>query len=211
MVVAKPDKRCYVCGEIDWWWNGQNWTCGRCHPCPSPDTYKEPYYDKPEPAAAPIVGSSPTRQEVIIISKDPEESKLILEVTEMPLEDLRARVIHGNDKLIAYFTEVMKDAKTLDGAAFDQFIENLRQAVTKLQKIEHVLEIRGYHDCLYIENGVKTRSCLKEKKDGVVCWICPSRTRYWDEELFGSVPQRRPPKQVSGEVIEWCKTMGGNL
>ena len=95
------------------------------------------------------------------------------------LEALKARVKEGNEKLNAAWDQICKiDHKSTQWA---EEVERWHQANEKLSDLCTVLKAKGFHDCLFLENGVKTRSCFET---GLGCRVCPSSTPYWERELM---------------------------
>jgi len=37
----RPTTPCFACQSTDWWWNGYNWICNRCHPNSEQDALNE--------------------------------------------------------------------------------------------------------------------------------------------------------------------------
>ena len=92
---------------------------------------------------------------------------------------LRDRVRQGNDKLFAAWLQI-RDIQDKDEREY-QF-EQWDKAKEKLNLLRLELQVRGYRDCLYIENGRKTKRCLDEPGEWF-CNTCPSDREYWVEEM----------------------------
>jgi len=94
---------------------------------------------------------------------------------------LRDRVKKGNDKLFQAWLQIRELAHNSD--EWSKQMELWHQASEKLGVLCTELKLKGYGDCLYLENGKKTKSCL-DNPDGFGCQVCPSSIRYWDKELM---------------------------
>jgi len=92
---------------------------------------------------------------------------------------LRDRVKLGNEKLFKAWQQI----RELNSAEWSYQMELWYQAGKKLNVLCIELNLKGYGDCLYLENGKKTKSCL-DNADGFWCQVCPSSIRYWDKELM---------------------------
>lgn len=94
---------------------------------------------------------------------------------------LRDRVISGNKKL----NDALKQIRQIDHESqeWKDLFEQWHQANEKLSVLCTELKLRGYTDCLYIENGKKTKKCLSPGDD-IGCRVCPSSRKYWEEELM---------------------------
>lgn len=121
---------------------------------------------------------------------------------------LLERVRLGNEKLIAVWPKIIKIA---DGQEFAEKQVAFYKAVDKLNELVRSLVDRGYHDCLYIENGVKTKGCYGWP-DSQLCKACPSDKDYYVSELFGGDP---PVNKLSVRTgpnwVDFCKTLGGKI
>lgn len=91
---------------------------------------------------------------------------------------LRDRVKAGNDKLFKAWL-VIRDIE--DGEEREQQLDRWNVAQEKLYYLCLELQAKGYEDCLYIENGKKTKTCINEA-DGWWCQVCSSNHPYWREE-----------------------------
>ncbi|MDP2990897.1 MAG: hypothetical protein Q8O57_10085 [Kiritimatiellota bacterium] len=159
-----------------------DWVCGACHPHPDPEHYKEPVIKYPEgkqPAPAPAAPLS-------------------------ELDLLKARVASGNLKLIAAWEQI----KDLMEDEFEPAFAEWQAALERLSRLCENLKLTGFEDCLYIENNVKTRECSNRAGD-IVCWACPSKRKYWDEELF--VGARRYVRHPIKFPVDFLKTLGGKV
>ena len=107
--------------------------------------------------------------------------------TEMPKQyspeilALRGRVKKGNDKLFEAWQQIRELAHNSD--EWSEQMELWHQAGKKLSVLCTELKLKGYGDCLYLENGKKTKNCL-DNPGGFWCQVCPSSIRYWDKELM---------------------------
>ena len=92
---------------------------------------------------------------------------------------LLERVRKGNDKLFAAWLQIRdildKEEKERQFLRWDAAKETLN-----LLRLE--LQSKGYNDCLYLENGKKTKRCLDEPGEWF-CNTCPSTREYWVEEM----------------------------
>ena len=91
---------------------------------------------------------------------------------------LRDRVKSGNDKLFKAWLQILEinDKER-------QFEEDARwyKAWDKLHYLCLELQAKGYEDCLYVENGKKTRLCSQDVGTHW-CWVCSSTKFYWRDE-----------------------------
>jgi len=94
---------------------------------------------------------------------------------------LRDRVISGNKKLNDAWEQIRGIAH--DAEEWKELLEQWHQANEKLSLLCSELKARGYTDCLYIENGKKTKKCLPPG-DAIGCRVCPSSRKYWEKELM---------------------------
>lgn len=94
---------------------------------------------------------------------------------------LRDRVRAGNDKLFQAW--LMTHKFTDDKERWTLEMDKWRAAQQKLCLLCSALKNMGYDDCLYIEDGKKTRSCINSS-EGFWCVVCPSSIRYWEQELM---------------------------
>lgn len=92
------------------------------------------------------------------------------------LEELKNRVRTGNERLITAFKQIMAGPPEKREELFDQW----HTATRKLSFYCDQLNYLGFDDCLYIQDGVKTRKCL----EGMSCIACPSKKKYWEDELM---------------------------
>ena len=102
------------------------------------------------------------------------------------LEELKSRVREGNEKLnLAWQRLVKMDHST---PRWEEEVERWHQANERLSSLCSELKYAGFHDCLYIVDGKKTRGCLTE---GLGCRVCPSSKNYWESELM-DLPSHKP-------------------
>lgn len=95
------------------------------------------------------------------------------------LEALKARVKEGNQKLNDAWEKLVQ--MNHSSQKWAEEVERWHQANEKLSALCTELKYKGFNDCLYIENGKKTRPCLTE---GLGCRVCPSSYPYWEKELM---------------------------
>lgn len=95
------------------------------------------------------------------------------------IEVLKSRIKEGNRKLNLAWEAIIK----LDhqSARWQEEVEKWHEANERLSALCSELKYLGFTDCLYIENGKKTRNCLTE---GLGCRVCPSQISYWETELM---------------------------
>ena len=94
---------------------------------------------------------------------------------------LKDRVVRGNEKLNLAWQQLRNIANRTE--EWTEQLERWHQANEKLSLLCTELKLRGYSDCLYMENGKKTRKCL-EPGDDIGCRVCPSSREWWAEELM---------------------------
>ena len=152
--MRKPSKSCYVCGSNNWWWRPASELGG-------PGGW---LCGRCHPNPNPNPGSNPGTEE-----------KYGSEVLA-----LRDRVISGNKKLNDALEQIKGMAHDSEEWSFQ--MELWHQANVKLDTLCDELKLRGYEDCLYLdEEGKRTRSCLSSGDTG--CRVCPSRIHYWEQEF----------------------------
>ena len=95
------------------------------------------------------------------------------------IETLKNRVKEGNRKLNLAWEAICKLAH--QQARWAEEVEKWHEANERLSALCTELKYKGFTDCLYIENGKKTRGCLTE---GLGCRVCPSQINYWEQELM---------------------------
>jgi len=115
-----------------------------------------------------------------------EGSKLEIEIypKEM-MEELKTRIRTGNQKLNDAWEQLKEmdhNLQTWRDAFWEWHLANV-----KLSHYCDQLKNMGYEDCLYIENGKKTKSCL----EGLSCRVCPSKKPYWEKELMDLPSQEK--------------------
>ncbi len=212
----KPPRPCDNCKSTSWWWRSGligagpgAWVCGTCHPCPDPANYKEPVILAQEKKPAALQGTNfypAIPQE----AKSKADSALAVrrdaaggeDSPDEVLEALKRRLAAGNLKLIKAWEQICD----LPEEEFEPLFEQWRAASHKVQDMIVQIHALGFADCLYIENGVKTRKCTA-KNGEFICWGCPSEHAYWDEELF----ERHTEKGVLWESTAGTKASAGSL
>lgn len=94
---------------------------------------------------------------------------------------LRDRVALGNEKL--YFA--WEKIKNMEREERKQTLQQFDEANKKLMGLCSQLKLMGYTECLYIREGRKNKGCLyNADQPGWFCYVCPSQTPYWEEELM---------------------------
>ena len=115
---------------------------------------------------------------------------------------LRGRVRLGNDKLYQAWLQIREVAG--DKEEWVRQMDRLGEATEKLGRLCHQLKLEGYTDCLYLEDGQKTRTCLNNEEGGFWCQVCSSDIRYWEQELMG-MPGHRVRQSSTPAQIEQTK------
>jgi len=91
---------------------------------------------------------------------------------------LKERVKTGNEKLIATWPQIWK---IQNEAERNRELARWDKAKLLLDALCMELMYRfNYRDCLYIENGRKTKPCIRQ--NGLCCFVCPSEKPYWRGE-----------------------------
>jgi len=81
------------------------------------------------------------------------------------------RVVKGNEKLFFAWRQV-RDIENMEEKKYQR--DRWNEAQERLHGLCLELKAKGFHDCLYIENGRKTRSCMASNNpDGFWCQVCP--------------------------------------
>ena len=94
---------------------------------------------------------------------------------------LRDRVIKGNQKLLDAWRKIREIAHNSE--EWSAQMARWHEAQERLHILCVELKAKGYTECLYIVDGVKTKGCLSNP-DGFWCQVCPSSFRYWEKELM---------------------------
>ncbi len=193
--IAKPNGKCFACESEDWWFNGRNWVCGKCHPNPNApvviDARGVGSGQIAKIAAAPATSASGK----VIVNNNPEE-----------IEALRKRVAAGNEKLVLALLALVEIE---DMAVYDVQMKAWYSARDKLNTLYKMLRDLGYSDCLYVENGARTRKCDSWPK-GRNCIVCTSDEIYWNEVICAGHSKHISVK-YGDDVIEFLKTLGGKI
>ena len=178
--MGEPTWKCYVCGGIDYWQRPDGiWVCNKCHPNPNPEERKS---DEPEIVAV-----------VLAVSDQPGESHVepgaptgvapSEKISSLEVIALIDRVRKGNDKLFAAWLQIREIQEKEERKR--QFLR-WDEAKERLHALCKELVARGFKDCLYIENGKKTKTCLSELGEWF-CNTCPAvlggGREYWVEEM----------------------------
>ena len=111
---------------------------------------------------------------------------------------LRDRVKKGNDKLFQAWLQIRELAD--DKEEWSRQMDRWQEATEKLHRLCQELRLKGYTDCLYLENGEKMRRCL-DNRDGFWCQVCPSIYPYWETELMQLPSPRVPKPELVAEVV----------
>lgn len=226
-VPAKPERPCYACGETNWWYRAAymfegkpipgDWVCARCHPSLDPNYKDPPHPASPEakprlvrakaPLPAPeaakeVIPANFARVALQAGAPDTELARFYREASEMTLEALKARVVKANDLLIDKWVEIKAIRNTDE---WEKAWDNFAAAAKRANRLCDILVKKGFTDCLYIlPGGVRSKSCLSQVGDRM-CWCCPSAIKYWEAELFGSVPGR-VERKVDEQTLSFFKS-----
>ena len=106
------------------------------------------------------------------------------------LDALKDRVRLGNDKLFQAWLQIRELVD--DKEEWARQMDRWQEATEKLHSLCQELKLKGYNDCLYLENGKRVRSCLSNP-DSFWCQVCPSIYPYWETELM-EMPSPKVPK-----------------
>jgi hypothetical protein len=90
-------------------------------------------------------------------------------IKDQTVEELRQRVITGNEKMLQYWKVLISS----DSEKYNQNIERYESANKKLINLCDLLELKGYNQCLYMSEGKKTRKCFG-RDDESWCVVCPA-------------------------------------
>ena len=103
-----------------------------------------------------------------------------LTIDDMELLD---RVRTGNNKLYKAWKQIQEFSEDKDkfnelSAVWDGKVQELKKLCGRLKFV--------FDDCLYIQDGKKTRTCWGTMEDPTLwCIVCPAESRrYWEDELF---------------------------
>lgn len=118
---------------------------------------------------------------------------------------LRDRVKLGNDKLFKAWLQIRELAH--DSESWNYEMDRFSEAAERLRGLCRELKDQGYRDCLYLENGKKTRGCL-QNPDQFWCQVCPSDINYWGKELM-NLPSPRVKSSPPGPEQEFLRKLGG--
>ena len=111
---------------------------------------------------------------------------------------LRDRVKSGNDKLSRAWLQI-RDLVG-DKEEWSRQMDRWQEATEKLHQLCQELKLKGYDDCLYLEDGKRTRTCLNNP-DGFWCQVCPSVYAYWETELMDLPSPKVPNPELAAEVV----------
>lgn len=117
---------------------------------------------------------------------------------------LRDRVRLGNEKLNQAWELILEIEHSPEERS--EKVEQWHQANERLSNLCTDLALRGYVDCLYLnEKGEKVKRCLA----GLGCRVCPSSTHYWERE-FDELPSASGRRSGGGtDQMGFLKTLGG--
>jgi len=94
------------------------------------------------------------------------------------LTTLKQRMRAGNEKLITSWPRIWDIPDEEERA---EQLKRWDEANRLLDALCMELMYRfDFHDCLYLENGRKTKPCTDA--DGFCCFACPSDKPYWHDE-----------------------------
>lgn len=95
------------------------------------------------------------------------------------LELLKQRVKTGNDKL---YQALKRIQQIKDNEERSYQMGRFLEAKRKLNGLCQELKNAGFVECLYMEEGKKTRLCLRDPEGW--CQVCPSNHPYWEDEIM---------------------------
>jgi hypothetical protein len=142
---------------------------------------------------------------------DKEEHKMPAQYSSEVLA-LRDRVIRGDKKLNDAWEQIRAIS---DEEERERQTDRWTQAAEKLCLLCEELKAKGYYDCLYIENGKKTRPC--DPPDGLCCLVCPSSYPYWKceagEASLAELVACRTKEllRTDGWCLWKCGSLGGDV
>ena len=110
---------------------------------------------------------------------------------------LRDRVKSGNDKLFKVWLQIRELA---DKEEWSRQMDRWNEAQEKLHSLCQELKLKGYTDCLYLENDKKMRRCL-DNRDGFWCQVCPSIYPYWETELMELPSPKVAKPELAAELV----------
>ena len=124
---------------------------------------------------------------------------------------LLERVRQGNDKLWNAW-KVIRDIQ--DPEEREAQFKRWDTKVEFLNKLCLELTVKGYNDCLYIENGKKTWNCLNNPDEPEWwCNTCPAGMgggpKYWEQELMALPGFHVRRSEQGAEQAEFLKKLGG--
>jgi hypothetical protein len=110
---------------------------------------------------------------------------------------LRDRVKRGNDKLFQAWRQIRELA---DKDEWSRQMDRWNEAQQKLHQLCQELKLKGYNDCLYLQDGRRARTCLNNP-DGFWCQVCPSIYAYWETELMELPSPKAPKPELAAELV----------
>ncbi len=192
---TKPNGKCYTCGNVDWWYNGRNWNCARCHPSPNPI-------------------SSENTLIVVDATKTKAGETAKIQTVPLPAQDvetLRARVAAGVEKLVSGWMAL----KELPDPDYAIELDRLFKSVNKLRILCTELEALGYRECLWAKEPYPKlwryggRGC-DAWPDNLFCWVCPMTIAdYWNKNIDNTNKHEVKPAVKDAIVREFLRTLGG--
>jgi len=164
-----------------------------CHICGADEWWQRPGGEwvcgKCHPSPATQLAKAPVRDK----KQDPEYLALL------------DRIRLGNDKLFRAWL-VIRDMQ--DKEKREEQYDRWGESQLKLWWLVKELNAKyNFYDCLYIENGVKTRGCLSNP-DGFWCVVCPGGPGcpYWEQELM-ALPGSKVKQTPHGD--EFTRKLSG--
>ena len=100
---------------------------------------------------------------------------------EEEIEALKARIRQGNLKLNLAWSQLRNITDRQE--EWQTQLQKWHLANELLSALCTELKLKGYTECLYLENGKKMRKCLIPGDD-IGCRVCPSERAWWSEELM---------------------------
>jgi len=92
---------------------------------------------------------------------------------------LRDRIIRGNQKLFDAWLQIREMPRSDEK---EEQLDRWNEAQDRLHYLCLELQVKGYVDCLYInDKGERTKNCLKNPDD-FWCQVCPSDYPYWHKD-----------------------------
>jgi len=148
------------------------------------------------------------------VSDQPRESHLVPVSRARNTPEVIAlleRVRKGNDKLWNAW-KVIRDIR--DPEEREELFQKWDEKKALLNALCLELVTRGFKDCLYIENGKKTRGCLNNPDNPEwFCNTCPAGMgggpKYWEQELMALPTPFVRRSEHGTEQTKFLETLGG--